>query len=236
MLFMVSKEDLKNCRYTSGYGPRWGDIHRGIDIGMPQKTKIYAPLDGKVIYNKTNNGGSHLGYGHYLVLYHEKEKLYTLYAHLCQLSHLKVGTTVKAGEYIALSGNTGRSTGPHLHFEIHEKDFKFKAAAQSSGKDTAVDPVKYYPQLKQFLEKNLASLVIPKKEEPKKEENTMANTNVEIVKFSEKWQETMFFDTLKNLEQKGALKNSDDWTKKYREGKLTVSEFALLALVMADRD
>ncbi|MCG4583642.1 peptidoglycan DD-metalloendopeptidase family protein, partial [Anaerosalibacter bizertensis] len=102
-----------NGPVTSPYGPRWGRIHTGIDIGIPIGTPVVAAKDGVVILAKTGYGG---GYGNYLVVDHGGG-VSTLYAHNSSLS-VGVGTRVRRGQQIALSGNTGRSTGPHLHFEV----------------------------------------------------------------------------------------------------------------------
>ncbi|MBW4860273.1 MAG: peptidoglycan DD-metalloendopeptidase family protein [Clostridiaceae bacterium] len=102
-----------NGPVTSPYGPRWGRIHSGVDIGVPVGTSVAAAKDGVVILAKTGYNG---GYGNYLVVDHGGG-VSTLYAHNSSLS-VGVGTRVRRGQQIALSGNTGRSTGPHVHFEV----------------------------------------------------------------------------------------------------------------------
>lgn len=89
---------------------RW---HNGIDIGIPIGTPIYAVADGtvKVVKNDQN------GYGLYIVVDHGKYG--SLYAHLSKFN-CKIGQSIKAGDLIAYSGNSGSSTGPHLHFEIRD--------------------------------------------------------------------------------------------------------------------
>lgn len=229
MLFFINDKDLSKCRYTSPYGARIHPIkkvpegHRGIDIGMPIGTPLRSPLDGVVHQNRVNNGGPTQGFGYYIILYHPKEKLYTLYAHLKELPEYKVGVVVKQGQLIGFSGNTGMSDGPHTHHEIHEDGFLF--TTQVKDKDTTVDPVKYYPGLNNYLKKNLAGFKLPV---PKEE--------IELVNFKEKWQEDLFIKTLKDLGQRKVLNNVDDWIKKYQDGKLTTSELGLLALVVGDRD
>ena len=100
---------------TSGYGWRWGRMHRGIDIAAPIGTPIVAAASGEVI-----NAGWHSGYGNLVKLKHLDGSV-TLYAHNNKnlVSH---GQKVSQGEQIAEMGNTGRSTGSHLHFEIHSAD------------------------------------------------------------------------------------------------------------------
>ena len=100
---------------TSGYGWRWGRMHRGIDIAAPVGTPIVAAASGEVI-----SAGWHSGYGNLIKLEHLDGSV-TLYAHNYRnlVSH---GQKVNQGEQIAEMGNTGRSTGSHLHFEIHSKN------------------------------------------------------------------------------------------------------------------
>lgn len=96
---------------TSGFGPRWGSYHYGIDYGAPTGTPIVAAASGTVL--KTTCGS---GYGNCLVLQHGNG-MQTLYAH-ASILYVEAGTKVKQGQKIAAVGSTGRSTGPHLHFEI----------------------------------------------------------------------------------------------------------------------
>ncbi len=96
---------------TSPFGPRWGRMHNGIDIGSPMGTPIYASDGGEVIY-----AGWMGGYG-YLVQINHKNGYVTYYAH-CSKLHVKVGDQVAQGDLISDMGSTGNSTGPHLHFEV----------------------------------------------------------------------------------------------------------------------
>ena len=86
--------------------------HNGIDLSVPVGTPIYAAADGRVVIRKNNPNG----YGYYLSIQHDRN-YYTVYGHLSQWL-VQNGDTVRAGQQIAKSGNTGRSTGPHLHFEV----------------------------------------------------------------------------------------------------------------------
>ena len=96
---------------TSQFGPRWGRQHRGLDIKVYIGDTIRAAWSGKVRIVKYEGKG----YGNYVVIRHSNG-LETYYAHLSK--HLvKENQTVKAGQPIGLGGNTGRSTGSHLHFE-----------------------------------------------------------------------------------------------------------------------
>lgn len=104
-------------RVTSEFGNRVDPItgkrkgHGGMDLAVPTGTPIRAALPGTVTVSKYNAGG----YGYYVMIDHGNG-LATLYGH-CSKLLAKVGQNVQAGEIIALSGSTGRSTGPHLHFE-----------------------------------------------------------------------------------------------------------------------
>ncbi len=95
------------------FGIRWGRMHKGIDISGHSGTPIVAPREGKVTFT-----GWKGGYGNTIIIEHP-DNFKTLYAHLKAIK-VKVGDTVKMGDVIGLMGSTGRSTGPHLHFEVHK--------------------------------------------------------------------------------------------------------------------
>ncbi|MDY7020272.1 MAG: peptidoglycan DD-metalloendopeptidase family protein [Cyanobacteriota bacterium] len=98
---------------TSGYGWRWGRMHRGIDIAAPIGTPIFAAAPGVVTYAGWNSGG----YGNLVEIEHPDGSL-TVYAHNSRILVNK-GQKVAQGQQVSEMGSTGRSTGPHLHFEIH---------------------------------------------------------------------------------------------------------------------
>lgn len=98
---------------TSGYGWRWGRMHKGIDIAGPVGTPIVAAADGVVSYAGWNSGG----YGYLVEIQHPDGSL-TLYAHNNRIL-VQVGQQVAQGQQISEMGSTGYSTGPHLHFEVH---------------------------------------------------------------------------------------------------------------------
>ncbi|MEM8806697.1 MAG: peptidoglycan DD-metalloendopeptidase family protein [Cyanobacteria bacterium P01_G01_bin.38] len=98
---------------TSGYGWRWGRLHRGVDIAAPVGTPVMAAAPGVVEYAQWNSGG----YGNLVDIRHADGSL-TRYAHNNRLV-VRAGQRVQQGQLIAEMGSTGRSTGPHLHFEIH---------------------------------------------------------------------------------------------------------------------
>lgn len=103
---------LEVYRKTSGFGPRWGQFHHGIDLGLSMGMPVFAAFDGIVRLARYDR----YGYGYHVVLRHYNG-LETLYAHLSKIE-CQVGQEVKAGDIIGLGGSTGRSTGPHLHFEV----------------------------------------------------------------------------------------------------------------------
>lgn len=116
---------------TSKFGYRRSPVnkrwlfHHGIDIAAPYGRAIYAPLDGKVVFAKTDHG-----YGKSIILDHG-HGIKTRYAHSSRLL-VKKGQQVKKGQTIAYVGSTGQSTGPHLHYEVRIDG-------------VAVDPLMYLP-------------------------------------------------------------------------------------------
>jgi len=113
---------------TSGYGWRWGRMHKGIDIAAPVGTPIVAAASGVVITAGWNSGG----YGNLVEIQHPDGSV-TLYAHNNRLL-VRKGQQVGQGEQIAEMGSTGYSTGPHSHFEVH---------LPAKG---AVNPIAYLPR------------------------------------------------------------------------------------------
>lgn len=95
---------------TSEFGSRWGRLHAGLDLAGPIGTPIWATKAGSVVV-----AGSQSGYGNTVVLDHG-DGMTTLYGHQSRLA-VSVGQSVSQGQLIGYIGNTGRSTGPHLHFE-----------------------------------------------------------------------------------------------------------------------
>lgn len=125
-------------------------FHSGIDIAAPHGAPILAPQAGVVMYS-----GPYKGYGNVVVLHHG-QNLYTLYGHASRLL-VNAGDTVRFGQTIAQVGSTGRSTGPHLHFEVHynrqyvnplaylamlQKQFPKEAALGNLSKPAASAPVR----------------------------------------------------------------------------------------------
>jgi murein DD-endopeptidase MepM/ murein hydrolase activator NlpD len=100
-----------NFRYTSGFGMRWGRMHKGTDFAAPHGTPIYATADGVVTH-----AGWLSGYGRLVKIQHEFG-IETRYAHNSKL-FVKKGQRISRGQKISAMGNTGRSTGTHLHYEV----------------------------------------------------------------------------------------------------------------------
>ncbi|GAA0533834.1 hypothetical protein GCM10010172_13520 [Paractinoplanes ferrugineus] len=101
------------ARVTSCFGPRWGRIHEGVDMAAPDGTPIVAAGTGVVV-----RAGVEQGYGNAVLIDHGDGWL-THYGHMSVLVVVP-GQRVVAGQQIGNEGSTGHSTGPHLHFEVHQ--------------------------------------------------------------------------------------------------------------------
>jgi len=112
-----------NGPVTSPFGMRWGRMHEGIDIGVPEGTPIHASAAGKVVY-----AGWMSGYGNLVAIDHGRG-LSTAYAHQSRIG-VSLGQTVSQGQVIGYVGCTGHCFGPHLHFEVRVNG-------------TPVDPLSY---------------------------------------------------------------------------------------------
>jgi murein DD-endopeptidase MepM/ murein hydrolase activator NlpD len=115
---------IHGARYTSCFCSRWGTFHYGIDLAAPMHTPEYAAADGVVL-----RAGPASGFGLAVYILHENGDV-TVYGHMDEIL-VSVGQYVDAGDTIALLGNRGQSTGPHLHFEVH----------QGGENGTRIDPV-----------------------------------------------------------------------------------------------
>ncbi len=117
---MVLTHPLKDKRtvITSKYGMRSHPVtgvfrlHNGIDLSAPMNTAVYSPLEGKVTNILWTDGG-----GNQLIIDHGRYGISSGYAHLNKIL-VKKGQTLKQGQRIALTGKSGRVTGPHLHFRL----------------------------------------------------------------------------------------------------------------------
>jgi murein DD-endopeptidase MepM/ murein hydrolase activator NlpD len=107
---------------TQGYT----STHNGLDFGIPIGTKVHSSMDGKVAYAGWNNEG----YGNLVIVENGAYKTY--YAHLSEIP-VSVGDEVSAGDVIGLSGSTGNSTGPHLHYEIRKNGVNINPTSTTLG-------------------------------------------------------------------------------------------------------
>lgn len=112
----------KNFKLTSGFGPRWGTHHSGIDIAAADGTPFYACADGTIQYIGTASG-----YGQWIVIDHPASVGggCTEYGHMWNAfaTGLKAGDRVKKGQLIGYVGSNGQSTGPHLHLTVWERGY-----------------------------------------------------------------------------------------------------------------
>lgn len=117
-----------NGTITSPFGERLNpfngqqELHTGIDIDINAGTEVSAASDGKVIKNATDER-----FGNYIILEHNAV-FSTCYAHL-EEARVSEGSVVKQGDIIGIAGETGNSTGPHLHFEIRKKEQRMNPLA-----------------------------------------------------------------------------------------------------------
>jgi murein DD-endopeptidase MepM/ murein hydrolase activator NlpD len=121
------KWPLQSIQVTSGFGKRGREFHEGVDLRAHTGTPVFAAAAGRVIYA----GRKIKGYGNLIVLRHD-QGVATVYAHNSKLL-VKPGDRVHLGQKIAISGKSGRVSGPHLHFEVR------KGVA-------AVDPMRCMPK------------------------------------------------------------------------------------------
>lgn len=124
-------KDYKLSAHFAQAGSRWQHKHSGQDFAVNIGTTVVAAHGGKVVKAGGNGGGDGPAYGNAIVINHGNGT-FSQYAHLSRIN-VKVGQVVKTGQPIALSGNTGNTTGPHLHFEIRT----------SPNYGSAVDPVAF---------------------------------------------------------------------------------------------
>lgn len=135
---------MNGAKISSRFGMRrhpilgYSKMHRGVDFAAPTGTPVYAAGDGVIAF-----AGKKGGYGNYVQVRHDK-KYATAYAHLSRFGKIKSGQKVRQGQVIGYVGTTGRSTGPHLHYEIlaggsqvNPAGIKFKTGNTLSGKELA---------------------------------------------------------------------------------------------------
>ncbi|MEV3889574.1 M23 family metallopeptidase [Streptomyces griseoincarnatus] len=127
-------DPVKSYKLSAGFaqsGGMWAHKHSGQDYAVPTGTPVMAAHGGTVVKAGGNGAGDGPAYGNAIVIKHGN-KTYSQYAHLSSVN-VKVGQVVKTGQKIASSGNTGNSSGPHLHFEIRT----------TPNYGSAVDPAKF---------------------------------------------------------------------------------------------
>ncbi len=117
---------VSGYRITSPFGPRWGSVHTGLDMALATGNPVKASDEGVVVFAGWNRSG----YGNLIKVDH-KNGYQTWYAHLSKI-YVKSGEVVAKGEVIGAVGNTGFSTGPHLHLEVRKNG-------------VAQNPIKYLP-------------------------------------------------------------------------------------------
>ncbi|MFS8198939.1 M23 family metallopeptidase (plasmid) [Streptomyces sp. CWNU-52B] len=127
-------DPVKKYKLSAGFaqaGKLWSSTHSGQDFAVSTGTQVVAAHGGTVVKTGGNGAGDGPAYGNAVVIKHGNGT-YSQYAHLSRVD-VKPGQVVKTGQAIARSGNTGNSSGPHLHFEIRT----------SANYGTAVDPVAF---------------------------------------------------------------------------------------------
>lgn len=171
---------IKGNYVTSHYGyrPQFGRTHKGVDLRSAIGDTVYSAFSGRVRLTRFERGG----YGFYVIVRHENG-LETVYGHLSRFL-VKPDQYVKAGQPIALSGNTGRSTGPHLHFETrfmgyainpeaifdfgnrctHTDSYTFSKSNYTKARDYT--PSKRYTQAKKSVAQETASKGKKKEQRP----------------------------------------------------------------------
>ncbi len=181
---------IKGNYVTSHYGyrPQFGRTHKGIDLRAAVGDTVYSAYSGRVRLTRFERGG----YGFYVIVRHENG-LETVYGHLSRFL-VKPDQYVKAGQPIALSGNTGRSTGPHLHFETrfmgyainpeaifdfanrctHTDSYTFSKSTYTKARDYA--PSKRYNQAKKSVATDEKESASKKTNNRKEQQQVTAST------------------------------------------------------------
>jgi RHS repeat-associated protein len=145
---------VNNSVFTSPFGPRGDRVHRGIDLTAPEGSPIRSFASGKVAWVDTSPT-----WGNYVVIDHG-QGYFSLYAHIRDGGTLvDVGDPISDGQIIAEVGNTGRSSGPHLHLEVGQAKDIGEFLSKNNRELTRTDPVEI-GDLEEFLN--------PKPEKPKK--------------------------------------------------------------------
>ncbi len=206
---------IKGNYVTSHYGyrPQFGRTHKGIDLRSAIGDTVYSAFSGRVRLTRFERGG----YGFYVIVRHENG-LETVYGHLSRFL-VKPDQYVKAGQPIALSGNTGRSTGPHLHFETrfmgyainpeaifdfgnrctHTDSYTFTKSTYTKARDYA--PSKRYAAAKKSTEKHAESAATSTRSSKKEQHQVTASTKKSTKESREKSRSTYQVQKGDNLEK-----------------------------------
>ena len=213
---------IKGNYVTSHYGyrPQFGRTHKGIDLRSAIGDTVYSAFSGRVRLTRFERGG----YGFYVIVRHENG-LETVYGHLSRFL-VKPDQYVKAGQPIALSGNTGRSTGPHLHFETrfmgyainpeaifdfgnrctHTDSYTFTKSTYTKARDYA--PSKRYAAAKKSTEKPAEPAATSTRSSKKEQHQVTASTKKSTKESREKSRSTYQVQKGDNLEKIAARNNT----------------------------
>lgn len=213
---------IKGNYVTSHYGyrPQFGRSHKGIDLRSAIGDTVYSAFSGRVRLTRFERGG----YGFYVIVRHENG-LETVYGHLSRFL-VKPDQYVKAGQPIALSGNTGRSTGPHLHFETrfmgyainpeaifdfgnrctHTDSYTFTKSTYTKARDYA--PSKRYAAAKKSTEKVAEPAATSTRSSKKEQPQVTASTKKSTKESREKSRSTYQVQKGDNLEKIAARNNT----------------------------
>jgi murein DD-endopeptidase MepM/ murein hydrolase activator NlpD len=157
----LMRTPIDGARLSSGYGPRrhpilgYNRMHRGLDFAAPRGTPFYAAGNGTVV-----RAGRNGAYGNYIRIRHNN-RYQTAYAHLRKFARgIRTGSRVKQGQVIGYVGTTGRSTGPHLHYEIlvGGKQTNPRRVKMPSGRKLKGKEMKLFTDSRTLLESRLAVL------------------------------------------------------------------------------
>ena len=213
---------IKGNYVTSHYGyrPQFGRTHKGIDLRSAIGDTVYSAFSGRVRLTRFERGG----YGFYVIVRHENG-LETVYGHLSRFL-VKPDQYVKAGQPIELSGNTGRSTGPHLHFETrfmgyainpeaifdfanrctHTDSYTFSKSTYTKARDYA--PSKRYAAAKKSNEKQAEPASTSTRSSKKEQPQVTASTKKSTKESREKSRSTYQVQKGDNLEKIAARNNT----------------------------
>lgn len=201
-------------RVTSEYGNRRDPFgsgktvwHTGIDLVKPHRAPIHAFVGGTVTHAKMGQTGTGLGGFGITVVVVDKHGAAHLYAHLDSVS-VSVGDVVKEGQEVGKQGNTGQSTGSHLHYEVRAK------STPSYGYQTDTDPAVY-------LDKIMLEAVETKKGDDDK--LLLSNS-----------QKAMLVDAINDLINQKVISDKN-WINRAKDGSLTVSELTWLNTIAIQR-